>query len=785
MHMYRGLRAPFLIRESSVGRFSSETVYTVSTSTSRVVKDEAMPNTVLQGALKAIIHNTNIAEEVAESLFSSAGFNITQMCEKASEIYPKGQMRGRVVGNYDHIPLIERAIEKEKGHPVELDYGVLAPLNYIHAAWDELTKNYGYERYTNTLKSFRTEEGQPAYLHSFVVLLPTSKFNRAVETGGTVSLGDPPDSGYTPNRPAMTENLRPYADNTPGVTEDADRTDVLVRAAYVIGDPGDSITVGDFEFTLDLEGDSDMEFYQAMYRTPQGDTRYWSYRYGEGRHPELDTRYEASQADPGEYMPVIYFRLGGQNVADPTNAGDEDYDAATKITDMMGMNYSDIGEAIHENPDIDKVRNAYMMFGASPEDDDPVVARYLHAFFADLYTRAGAGEPSFYTKFGKPYVHFHTSLVLAPEGALEGSRVGANMTLSVSGLSRRLRIGKVAEVGDAVKSKGTHSGTFSYMKKDFKHNDDQETTYSKRVEEYTFKTLILKKQISASVYEEVTVIRPRLRHTVDASDRGTNNHLGDPDLLIPLDRRLIEGWSIGDKETLYLHSLHFVFNSRDKQKIKWYETSLFQFVLQAVTIVLTVVSMGNAAPAVAAAFAAGGLTAAAVVVVTAVVKALAIQQGLKLVAEEAGAEAAFAVAIVAMIYGSYKGFQAGSLKNAPWASELVQASTGLAKAGAGVIQDQLEEVYQEMEVLSDRAEEAYGKLEEANSLLDSTSLLDPLEYIGLQPVILPGETPQNFYQRTIHSGNIGVMAIDAIHHYVDTSLKLPDFQDTAQEILYG
>ncbi|MFC3679609.1 hypothetical protein [Bacterioplanoides pacificum] len=35
------------------------------------------------------------------------------------------------------------------------------------------------------------------------------------------------------------------------------------------------------------------------------------------------------------------------------------------------------------------------------------------------------------------------------------------------------------------------------------------------------------------------------------------------------------------------------------------------------------------------------------------------------------------------------------------------------------------------------------------------------------------ESPGSFYQRTIHTGNIGTLAFDYLHSYVDESLKLP------------
>ena len=61
-------------------------------------------------------------------------------------------------------------------------------------------------------------------------------------------------------------------------------------------------------------------------------------------------------------------------------------------------------------------------------------------------------------------------------------------------------------------------------------------------------------------------------------------------------------------------------------------------------------------------------------------------------------------------------------------------------------------------------------LESAQDLLEPSQLLHPF--------IIFGESPNDFYNRTVHSGNIGTMAISSITNYVDLSLTLPKFSET-------
>lgn len=763
-----------------MGLFSGKTIYTVDTSSSRVVEDEAITDSLLQAAVKSVVGDLNLSDQIVESVFSSAGFKIDKLARKADEIYPDGRMRSTASFNAGFEAVIKDAIEADVGQSVILGYAVLAPINYVHLTWQVLEEQYGYDRNLNTLGSISVEQGGTAYLKNFVVLVPPDEFERALDTDGTQSFGDSPMHGYTPERLAQSPALREWVDNPPAIAEE-DRNDIVARVTYVLEKDGE-LTTTTIEVPLEAEADSDMEYFQAMYfPSGGGSAGYWTYQYGSGRVPSLDNLYSVSSLDPGNYMPVIYFRQNHTNLAHPSYKESADYKAAKKLLNIIGMDYASMGDAINANPDIGTVRNAYMMFGVSPDTNEPAGLRYLHAFFSNMYDRVGAGDPRVYSYFGRSILAFHFSLRLSPENYLGSNRIGARMLITASGMERRFKAGKVADIGEVARSYDTQNVTYSYQRRDFKRKSDLPTTYTRITVTVGLRVLVLRLQVTDSMYQELRVVRPRLRHQIDGSGRGTNNHLGDPDLLIPVDRELLLGWNQSDKEALYLHSLHFVFNARDKQEVEWYETGFFKFILTAAAIVITIISVGQGAPALAAAFAAGGVYAAAVMVATTIVKVLAITEGIKLIAKEIGPEAAMIAALVTAIYGGYKGFQAGSVQNAPWATELLMASSNLSKASQELFNDQILDVQKEYGELKLEAEEAYKELEEANKLLDTTGIIDPMSYLALQPVTLLGESPTNFYNRTIHSGNIGTAAFDAIHDYVELSLKLPDITDTIRE----
>jgi hypothetical protein len=46
-------------------------------------------------------------------------------------------------------------------------------------------------------------------------------------------------------------------------------------------------------------------------------------------------------------------------------------------------------------------------------------------------------------------------------------------------------------------------------------------------------------------------------------------------------------------------------------------------------------------------------------------------------------------------------------------------------------------------------------------------------------MVVFGEKPDEYYARTIHSGNVGLESMNIVQNFVDISLRLPTMQETA------
>ena len=215
-------------------------------------------------------------------------------------------------------------------------------------------------------------------------------------------------------------------------------------------------------------------------------------------------------------------------------------------------------------------------------------------------------------------------------------------------------------------------------------------------------------------------------------------------------------------------------------KIKWYQRGWFATLIKIVGFIIAVITLQPQIAAWAAAIA-GGTSAAISAALWALMQKLL--QGLiigflfKLFVKAVGTDLAFLIALVAAAYGAYEALETGSIAGAPWATDLLQLSNGLTNAITSTIADAMSGLKEAYDSFSAFREEASAALDKANDLLETNN--------HLSPFVIFGESPNDFYNRTVHAGNTGTNAIQAISSYVDMALTLPKLNDTLGEEAYG
>lgn len=752
-----------------MGLFSSSYVTNVNTTVSRVITDEMLPDAIKTGTIKALFAEGEISDYLLEEINGSIGVRAERMYRYAEKSYTHGMPSGEIYSATQGRAQVEAVLLGIKGSPVYLEYSHIGPPNSMHIARTRLKELYGHSETTNEIATLSAQKGTPVYLKDAVVVVPQA-LATSLEAGVLDHWGSAASAGFTPDRPAQTGGINLLVEPSPVQISPTD-SEMYVLVTYVWEVDG-SFTVPDFNFVIAAKVtqeatlvipvtgfDMDGDYFQVKY-SHGGDMHYFMYKAGTGTYPTLDEVFQQPLEVMGEFFPFAYFRY--EKKAMNADVGSEAYKTSKKLLKYLNMDFDAVTDAIHENPGIADVEQAMMVMAVPANTTNSLEQRYLFDFFDALFYNSPTQA---------------TSLTLLQMRELFGGFEFADLTktgivikdnlfkmgLNNNGLVKR-------QVTGSIGKPGTYGSEF--VKEQVTQSFVDTLTELPVSVSFPVATHIYRHQISDVVYEEIRVTDLRMTYYI----WNEYTAIGDETeniLLIPLDRTITSKYSSTDRELLYSRSLHYVFNSKVITEVKWYQSAVFRSLMIIVAVVATVWSLGSDGGALLAAVISGStaaIAAAAWALVVKIITGLVISQVLTLFVKEVGAEFALLVAIVAAIYGGAKSIQAGSIQGAPWAKELLQLANGLSQA----VQQRMGELFNELALEASEfdkyVKEQTKLLDTAQDLLDTTKLLSPF--------VIFGETPNDFFKRTSHSGNIGVMGIDAIASYVDVALTLPKLSET-------
>ena len=743
-----------------MGLFSSKTIVTVATHVSRVIEDAAIPDSVKSGTIRSIFTEGQLVEHVLDDALSGIAQKAERMYQYGKRDYLYGLPTSAALNSRPSHVILQDIIQQFEGGPVSLVYSHYGVLNYLHYGWQLLVSMYQYNQQTNEIVGLSWEKGAPVYLQDMQVVL-TKTTADSLKTDSLAQWGVAATAGYTPLRPAQNGNV--FRSQTPfGVDTAAGNDYYLVTIAWA--DPRTRACHTEV-VVMDLPLPSEEDYYQVKY-IHGGIPKYFTYQDQTGTYPVLDNLYSPQYDDIGSFFPFGYFRYNKQSALDAP--GSPEYVASKKLMKYLGMDYRQVASAIEENPDIEDVDSALLMMAVPAVSSNQMEQRYLFDFFKALHSQSGTVDAPMSVE------HATISDVLngnRPATAISMSVKDQRFTalLSMKGIYRKIKYGNLGKIGTY--SSSSQSMSASILAKSLRAipgvyietgalysilNGDDETT-----------TFYYRKQVTETLYEEYMVDDLRMAYLVTGKVAEANI------LLVPLDRSLTTHYSALDREELYSRSMHYVINSRHEQKLKWYQQGWFQFVLIIVAIVLTVFTWGSDGGALAGALLAGTAVTLEYIIIYLIIVPYMVKQVMRLFVKMLGPEFAILASLVLAVWAGASAFNAGSIQGAPLAKDLLQLSTGLIKQVQDHYAAALQGISDESTEFGAFAQEKQNELETANKLLETDHTLSPF--------VLFGESPDDYFNRTVHSSNIGVAGIDAISNYVKLSLQLPKLQDTLSD----
>ena len=749
-----------------MGLFSSKTSYKVNVTVADVFEDGAIPDSARNGITKAIMGGTDVQGQIMEELSNSIGVRASCGYTWAAKPgnYPLGIPKSDIKSYIDAESVVKQAIQANIGRTVTLEYYRMAPLNAMHFGWQHCFTALLYNPATNELvKLTQQTANKKCYLVNMVVTVRKVHYDWMVETsdlGCLDQLGPSPKSGYLPSAPF---NSLPYVGSyaeQPDYEVSSVATEDYVTITYEYEDsPGVFVRRG---VTVTMAGYSDdADYHMARYKDSTGKVGFFTYMHGAGTYPLVDIVFQATDLGIGTYYPWVYYRIGRQTAQSALT--NDEYQAMVRWCHYIGVDYDTMNDAVVKDVEKDDVSQVMMCFGVNPGGEEQSELEYLFKHFDRLHANAKPQPGLVPDLYGK--MNAFTS---SPSQFQRIKDKQFAISYQFSGIVKVRRTGVVTGVNQykgALKDVPQNAQTFATQGPNGVGTGTNVPTQ---------KAYVYQHQVNESVYDEIAVYNLRMNYEVHTK-KGFAAGPGDDTMLIPADRAIVETIGLDKREDLLCRSLKLMVNTVVKIKQPWYASGAFRVLMMIVAVVITIVSLGAAWQSIVAA-AALGVGALALTVLTIIVTGLVIKVGVQLFVKIVGPELGMVAAVLAVAAGAY-----GIAANANWGETLISVATNLADTSAETMQAMFTGVIDELTQFQQMSAGLYDSLTEQKDLLGLNSNmagLIPDDFINKQPMIILGETPNDLYTRTVHSGNIGATGFLATQYYHDTALTLPRINDT-------
>ena len=742
--------------------FKSKTETYVATQVSRVVEDASIQGTTQSATIKAIFNDGSIPDYLLEDLIAGIGSKAEKMYRYARDNYTYGLPSGELYSATQGRAQAEATIEAFEGQQVFIEYSYFGAPNLLHIGWKKLVENYAYNTNTNEIASLTTTKGTTVWLKDMVVVVPTSQYQQ-LDVLQLEQWGIAARSGYTPERLVNAANFMELIEPSPLVVSNTASQPYLlvsyvwqttVNGVLQLNESSFNIVVSDYVFTDD--------YFQVKYKKGTV-TKYWMYKNKSGTYPALDAVFVDGTAQAGSYFPFTYFRFGkASTTSDITSAA---YQTSAKMLKILGMDYAAVANGINQNPSIADVEQAMMIFAVPDTSTNQVECMYLFDYFDNLYDVYGSGSSQI--------LDTATHKLVKLSGVNGRSNIAHTQVIKDKKFKMAFTVGPIYKrvVAGSIGAVGTYQSLLTTENVSQSFSDGEGGTYISSVPITVNK---YRHQIMDGAYEEIVVTDLKMTYYIYGNYTTTGDD-ASAILLVPLDRAITQHYSLPEREELYARSLHFVFNSVTTVTIKWYQSGWFKTFMIVLAIYITVQSGGSdGGKAMAAALGLQGAAATIAIVMFDLIVMGAVYSGVfRLFVKMLGKDVAQLVAIAAMVYAGYQ-VSANGIKGAPYAGDLLILSNGLQSA---VIRANLGDLLEEQKSFESFAKEESDRLENAQKLLETKSVLNPM--------VIFGEKPEEYFNRTVHYGNIGTLGITAISSFVDMALTLPKVHDSLGEPLNG
>lgn len=744
--------------------FRTRTKTFVDSQTVRIFDDDVSAPTITESILKAVLQGTPMVDEIKDYILTGPIFKLGQFYKYANNKFIDGVPMSSDINIENRLELFKTWLRNRQSDDIEIIYTGLSSIDFVHYAKQKLFDVYNYDGTNNRIKGLEDSLKSKVYVENFELRLPKSLIDKMDLTELT-QLVDGVNTFKTLSNYLSYAGINKVVKNYTIIQDDSGFIGTVVNYAYeesytaiVKNNFGDAVEVprkrvkeGSLTFPISMpylgdgeteEGAEEVGYFQAAYRkVGSNETEYFTYEFGSGGYPILDNLFETSDHDLVKNYPIVML-IEDKVAVTSLDKKSERRRSTFMLLRTIGIDLDKLMEGILDNEDIDKIHQVALMMGCPTSSDIFVHKKYLYEYFNKYH-------------------------LLGQTGSLNSVHWNANSyecEMTHTGIESRIVVSTDAkDMEEYEKEVGDGFFTTTYI-------DDNGNTRSSITR---YKGFLLKKKISDISYREIIVKNPRMRVKVSGT-RYAEHNADSKHFLIPIEESLTSTFGINQKNELLFKCLHLQVSTLVTVKVRWYQTKEFGIFLKILAVALTIVSIGKLSPLAVAAFKAGWLVGV-VFVAKVVLMAIVFKYGAKYAVEKWGPENAALAALGALIT-SY--FIPGPVKfnGLSFASSYLSLATNLVSAVGTAINTYTEEILKATRSDLEKYQEAFEKLSDLEKELFPSN-----DVARMIPMIILGESPDAFYNRTIHSSNPGINAINHLTYYVENALIPPTAQQTIMQ----
>jgi len=501
---------------------------------------------------------------------------------------------------------------------------------------------------------------------------------------------------------------------------------------------------------------------------------YWTYDPSLHTYPSLDLDVNTLTSD---FYPIVPIREDTINVNSKPNS--QAYKTSDKLLSRINLDINYLTDAINESESIEDINDVFFIFALDLYTKEETSIEYLFNYFSVLSENSIITKEVYEEALAELYAPFpkddEGQVIDTGKEALPGSIIKINeadldVFISYNYIDVRTYAG-------TIDAEYTSAATYVYPER-YDPYADGDGNYSKATVLIEKSYFTFKRDNDDGTITEVTVSGLEHSSLIRAYDQAItiitkieDNPALPSKFYIPISSNILPLMSAFKEEKVLIDGMTLVIQAAHLEELEWYETAFFA---KLVKIVITVVAIYFM---VTSGFLAelANKTLAEVVyqVLESAFKSILTNFVLEYIAENVDGIAAVFVAAAASYALSGVSVDGISLPDLPFAEVLMKAVTSVAQTLNLQNQMRANDLADQFGLYAWNAQNKQDDLEAANDLLNMGTPGNP--YLITNSIFAsdPNESPNDFYTRTIHTGNPGVKTLDTVGSYFNNALLLP------------